>query len=113
MEKEGQHMTLVQFFGAIARLSGLIFVVTSMVAMGLSLTVSHIIAPLRNVRLVILALFANFVLVPLIAYVIVRVIPVGEPLRIGLILLATAAGAPFFYPNWCRSPGATLPSASD
>ena len=106
-------MTLVQFFGAIARLSGLIFVVTSMVAMGLSLTVSHIIAPLRNVRLVILALFANFVLVPLIAYVIVRVIPVGEPLRIGLILLATAAGAPFFYPNWCRSPKAILPSASD
>ena len=29
-------MTLVQFFGAIAKLSGLIFVVTSMVAMGLS-----------------------------------------------------------------------------
>jgi predicted Na+-dependent transporter len=66
-----------------------------MVAMGLSLTVPQIIAPLRNVRLVILALFANFVLVPMIAYVIVRVIPVGEPLRIGLILLATAAGAPF------------------
>jgi len=66
-----------------------------MVAMGLSLTVPQIIAPLRNVRLVILGLFANFVLVPLIAYVIVRVIPVGEPLRIGLILLATAAGAPF------------------
>jgi predicted Na+-dependent transporter len=60
-------MTLVQFFGAIAKLSGLIFVVTSMVAMGLSLTVPQIIAPLRNVRLVILALLANFVLIPLIA----------------------------------------------
>jgi predicted Na+-dependent transporter len=58
-------MTLVEFFGAIAKLSGLIFVVTSMVAMGLSLTVSNIIAPLRNVRLVLLALFANFVLIPL------------------------------------------------
>src|SRR6266568_9171673 len=88
-------MTLVQFFGAIAKLSGLIFVVTSIVAMGLSLTVSHIIAPLRNVRLVLLALFANFVLIPLIAYVIIRVIPLAEPLRIGLILLATAACAPF------------------
>jgi len=59
------------------------------------LTVSHIIAPLRNVRLVLLALFANFVLIPLIAYVIIRVIPLAEPLRIGLILLATAACAPF------------------
>ena len=105
-------MTLVQFFGAIAKLSGLIFVVTSMVAMGLSLTVPQIIAPLRNVRLVILALFANFVLIPLIAYGIIRVIPLAEPLQIGLILLATAAGAPF-CPNWCRSPRATLPSASD
>jgi predicted Na+-dependent transporter len=88
-------MTLVQFFGAIAKLSGLIFVVTSMVAMGLSLTVPQIIASLRNVRLVILALFANFVLIPLIAYGIIRVIPLAEPLQIGLILLATAAGAPF------------------
>lgn len=84
-------MTLVEFFGAIAKLSGLLFVVSSMVAMGLSLTVPQIIAPLRNVRLVILALLANFVLVPLIAYIIVRVIPIGEPLRIGLILLAPAA----------------------
>src|SRR6266566_1327293 len=65
INKEEHHMTLVQFFGAIAKLSGLIFVVTSMVAMGLSLTVPQIIAPLRNVRLVILALFANFVLIPL------------------------------------------------
>src|SRR5207302_6143241 len=68
---------------------------TIMVEMALSLTVPPILAPLRNVLLVILSLLANFVLVPLIAYVIVRVIPIGEPLRIGLILLATAAGAPF------------------
>src|SRR6266700_2599369 len=95
INKEEHHMTLVQFFGAIAKLSGLIFVDTSMVAMGLSLTVPQIIAPLRNVRLVILALFANFVLIPLIAYGIIRVIPLAEPLQIGLILLATAAGAPF------------------
>jgi predicted Na+-dependent transporter len=93
--KEEQLMTLIEFFGAIAKLSGLTFVVASMVAMGLSLTMSQIIAPLRNVRLVILSLLANFVLVPLIAYVILRVIPLAEPLRIGLILLATAAGAPF------------------
>ena len=46
-------MTLIESFGAIAKLSGLVFVVTLMVAMGLSLTVPHIIAPLRNVGLVI------------------------------------------------------------
>ena len=36
--------------------------------MGLSLTVPQILQPLKNVRLVLLALLANFVLVPLLAY---------------------------------------------
>jgi BASS family bile acid:Na+ symporter len=55
----------------------------------------QIIQPLKNVRLVIMALLTNFGLVPLLAYVILLVIPLEEGLRIGLILLATAAGAPF------------------
>ena len=53
---------------AIAKLAGLLFVVTSMLAMGLNLTMAQIVQPLKNVRLVILALLANFVLVPLLAY---------------------------------------------
>ena len=79
----------------IMNLSVLIFVITSMLAMGLSLTVKQIIQPLRNARLVILALVANFILVPILAYLIVLVIPLDEGLATGLILLATAAGAPF------------------
>jgi len=88
-------MTLESFFSAIAALSGLLFVVGSMLATGLSLTVAEIVQPLKNVRLVILALLANFVLVPLLAYGIILVIPLEEPLEIGLIVLATVAGAPF------------------
>lgn len=80
---------------AFANLAILTFVITSMLAMGLSLTTKQIIEPLRNVRLVVKALLANFVLVPLLAYLILLVIPLAEPLAIGLILLATAAGAPF------------------
>ena len=49
-------MTLADFFEAIANISGLLFVVSSMLAMGLSLTMAQIIAPLKNVRLVVLAL---------------------------------------------------------
>jgi len=45
--------------------------------------------------LVILALAANFILVPALAYGITAIIPVSEGQRIGLILLGTAAGAPF------------------
>jgi BASS family bile acid:Na+ symporter len=38
---------------------------------------------------------AKFVLVPLLAYLITMVIPLEQSLEIGLIVLATAAGAPF------------------
>jgi BASS family bile acid:Na+ symporter len=88
-------MTLEAFFSAIAALSGLSFVVASMLGMGLSLTMAQILQPLKNARLVILALLANFVLVPLLAYVITRVIPLEQSLQIGLIVLSTVAGAPF------------------
>ena len=46
----------------ITQIAILIFVVTSMLAMGLSLTIPQIMQPLKNVRLVILALAANFLL---------------------------------------------------
>jgi BASS family bile acid:Na+ symporter len=88
-------MTLNDFFTAIAGISGLLFIVCSMLAMGMSLTLPMIIQPLKNVRLVALALLANFVLVPLLAYLITLIIPLEESLKIGLIVLSTAAGAPF------------------
>ena len=71
----------------------LLFVVTTMLAMGFSLTLSQILAPLRRVRLVVLALVANFVLVPLLAFALTRVIPLSDPLKIGVILLGVSAGA--------------------
>jgi BASS family bile acid:Na+ symporter len=88
-------MTLTEFFRVIAQLSGLLFVITSMLGMGMSLSMAQIIQPLKNARLVILALLANFVLVPLLAYAITLVIPLEQSLQIGLVVLATSAGAPF------------------
>ena len=76
-------------------LSVLVFVVSGMLAMGLSLTIKQIVAPLRNARLIILALVANFVLVPILAYLIVLLLPLEQGLARGLILVSTAAGAPF------------------
>ncbi len=66
-----------------------------MLAMDLSLTIAQIIDPLKNVGLVVKALIANFVIVPLIAFLIVNLMDLSEAQSIGLILLATAAGAPF------------------
>lgn len=88
-------MTLGDLFIGLAQLSGLLFIVTSMLAMGMSLTMAQILQPLKNARLVILALLGNFVLVPLLAYGIVKIIPLDQSLQIGLVVLSTAAGAPF------------------
>ena len=80
---------------AIADSALLVFVAGSMLGAGLRLTVREILQPLRNARLVALALVANFVLVPLLAYLILLAIPLDRPLKVGLILLSTAGGAPF------------------
>jgi BASS family bile acid:Na+ symporter len=84
-----------EVFTTLASLSVLVFVIGSMASMGLNLKVKQITSSLKNTRLVIIALLANFVLVPLVAYVITLLFQLDEPLRIGLILLSTAAGAPF------------------
>lgn len=73
----------------------LAFVVSSMLAVGVSLTLAQILAPLRNYKLVFLALLANFVLMPAGAWAIARLLRLDEPLGIALLLLGAAAGAPF------------------
>ena len=73
----------------------LVFVVSSMLAMGLGLTVAQVTAPLRNLRLVSLSLLANFVLMPAGAVLLARILRLDEPLGVGLLLLGAAAGAPF------------------
>jgi BASS family bile acid:Na+ symporter len=86
---------MTEIMETLAGLAVLVFVIGSMASMGLSLKIPQIIAPLKDIKLVVTALVANFVLVPLVAVVITLLIPLDEPVRIGLILLATAAGAPF------------------
>ena len=86
---------MTEILQILATLALLVFVIGSMASMGLSLKISQILAPLKNIKLVILALAVNFILVPILAYLITLALPLDEPLRIGLILLSTAAGAPF------------------
>ncbi len=73
----------------------LTFVLSSMLAMGLGLTVAQIVAPLRSPRLVALSLVANFVLTPFAAAALAKLLRLDEPLGVGLLLLGCAAGAPF------------------
>jgi BASS family bile acid:Na+ symporter len=73
----------------------LAFVLSSMLSMGLSLTVEQILVPLRNHKIIVLALLANFVLMPFAAFLIARLLQLDQPLGIALLLLGTASGAPF------------------
>jgi len=83
-------MTANEFLSLVSAVSGLLGIVASMAGMGLGLTIAQITTPLRNARLVVLMLLANFVLAPLLGFVITRIIPLEEPLKIGLIIVAFA-----------------------
>ncbi len=71
----------------------LIFLVSTMLACGLSLIVAQIFGPFRNVRLAISATVMSFIISPLIAVVVFRLFGIDDPFRYGLVLLAMAAGA--------------------
>jgi BASS family bile acid:Na+ symporter len=81
-----------------------------MIAMGVGLTVGQIIGALRNVRLVMLALLANFVVMPLGAVALGKMLMLDAPLGVGLLLLGAAAGAPFL-PNLAELARGNLPLA--
>ncbi|MFA9563605.1 MAG: bile acid:sodium symporter family protein [Acidimicrobiales bacterium] len=84
-----------EILNAILQVSLLVFVISSMLAMGFSLTIPEIIEPLKDLRLVVIALAVNFVAVPLIAVIIDAVLSLDDDLSIGLTIISAAAGAPF------------------
>lgn len=84
----------MEVLNTLYELMGLVFVLGTIISMGLSLTMAQITGPLRDIRFVILALLANFVVVPVAAYILTQVIPMEDALVTGLILVSLAAGAP-------------------
>lgn len=71
----------------------LVYVISGMLALGLSQTVQQIVEPLKNVRITISVVVASYVILPLLATVIARLFGLDPALRYGLVLLAMAAGA--------------------
>src|SRR5580704_2355655 len=86
---------LMELLSKAATVAMLSFVVSSMLAMGAGLTVSQISEPLRDARLVLLALLASFVLMPHGALALAKVLFLDDPFAVGLLVLGCAAGAPF------------------
>jgi BASS family bile acid:Na+ symporter len=86
---------MLEILSGLLNIVVLVFAVSSMLSVGFSHTIREIMKPFRNIREVMKALLANFVLVPLLGYLIINILPLDRPFEVGLILVACAAGAPF------------------
>jgi predicted Na+-dependent transporter len=79
----------------LANLSVLIYIVTTMLSMGLNFFPKQFLEPLKDKKLILKSLTANFILLPIITYLILQLIPLQQGLAIGLLLMAAGAGSPF------------------
>jgi bile acid:Na+ symporter, BASS family len=86
---------MTEILRSASSLSILAFAITSMLSAGLSFTFQEIAAPLRRPGRIIRAIVANFVLVPLLAAGIAHALSLDTARSMGLILVGSAAGAPF------------------
>jgi len=84
-----------EFFSSVLNIATLVFAVSSMLSVGLANSFRRILGPLRNMGAVFRVLLANFVLVPLLAFVLLQVIALEGSVAEGLVLVSMAAGAPF------------------
>ena len=84
-----------EFLTILANIALDLFTITSMLAVGMSLTVKEIIRPLRNLRQMLVILVTSFVLLPLWAWLLTWVLPLGDEQKTALILLGACAGGPF------------------
>ncbi|HEY9648012.1 MAG TPA: hypothetical protein V6C88_16675 [Chroococcidiopsis sp.] len=85
--------TIVSLITKIAQLT----LFALMLGMGLNLTMQQVLYLWHKPGLLIRALLASFVLVPLVALVVVQIIPLSAPVRVGIALMAIAPGAPMIY----------------
>ncbi len=72
-----------------------LFIITSLLFIGLDHTCRDILAPLKDIRLVIIALVVNLLLVPLTGYILVTVFSLSGAVLIGCILMTSAPGASY------------------
>jgi predicted Na+-dependent transporter len=72
----------------------IIFIISSMLVMGLNVTIRDLLSPFHDKKLIILSLLANFVVVPLFAFLLIYLFPLSSGLATGLVLVSIAAGAP-------------------
>jgi BASS family bile acid:Na+ symporter len=76
-------------------LSIYLFIITSMLFIGLGHSYRDILAPFKNVKLVLLALLVNLILIPVAGYLIATVFALSGAMIVGFLLMTSAPGASY------------------
>ena len=97
--------------GATSKALTILFLLSTMISIGLEVTLKEIMLVGSNKRLLSRALFANFILVPLLGLVIARILPMPTNIETGFLLLAGAPGA-LFAINFTRRTKDSVPFAA-
>jgi BASS family bile acid:Na+ symporter len=79
----------------LASVSVLIYIVSTMLSMGLKFLPKQFFEPLKDKNLILKSLAANFIVLPVVTYIVLQLIPLQQGLAIGLVLMAAGAGSPF------------------
>jgi len=77
------------------RVGVVLFMLGSLGGAGLGVTIRDAIAPLRQPRFLLVSFVTSWVVCPLAALIVLRLVPLAEPYAAGLVLLALAPCAPF------------------
>ena len=86
---------MFEFFRSLVGIVAPIFVISTMLNVGLTQRLSDITGHLKNYPFVLKMLLANFVLAPLVMIVVLTFTSFDPALRDGLLIFALCAGAPF------------------
>jgi BASS family bile acid:Na+ symporter len=86
---------MFEFFRSLVEIVAPIFVISTMLNVGLTQRLSDITGHLKNYPFVLKMLLANFVLAPLVMILILTFTSFDPALRDGLLIFALCAGAPF------------------
>lgn len=86
---------MLEFFKTIVPYITPIFVISTMLNVGLTQKLSEIVGHLKNWSFVAKMLVANFVLAPLVMYLMLYFAPFEPTLKAGLLIFSMCAGAPF------------------
>jgi BASS family bile acid:Na+ symporter len=83
-----------KYLDPLTRSLTLLFLIATMVSIGLQVTLPELRLALSDRRLLLRAVLVNFLLVPLLALLLVRLLPLSANVSVALLLLAVSAGGP-------------------